>query len=210
MKVFGIGLNKTGTTSLHEALKVLGIRSLHSSAECTEIAREVLAGREPRLLRRYEAFLDGRLYEAYQELAERFPDARFVLTTRDKEAWMLSRINHVLFNRVSGESPWREIATRQWSDEWDAHHRKVKAFFERPCEDRGISHGRGRRPAIGSGGGSKDSSRCLTIDVCAGEGWEKLCPFLNKPIPERPFPRANQTKWKFGRLQACPSCKRPF
>ena len=28
----------------------------------------------------------------------------------------------------------------------------------------------------------------LVLDVCAGEGWEKLCAFLNKPVPPGPFP----------------------
>ena len=27
----------------------------------------------------------------------------------------------------------------------------------------------------------------LIINIYAGEGWEKLCPFLNQPIPEQPF-----------------------
>ena len=31
----------------------------------------------------------------------------------------------------------------------------------------------------------------LIIDVTAGEGWEKLCPFLGSPVPDVPFPKAN-------------------
>jgi 3'(2'), 5'-bisphosphate nucleotidase len=34
----------------------------------------------------------------------------------------------------------------------------------------------------------------LVINVVAGEGWEKLCPFLGKPVPEIPFPKANVTQ----------------
>jgi hypothetical protein len=29
------------------------------------------------------------------------------------------------------------------------------------------------------------------MTLAAGDGWEKLCPFLGFPVPETPFPRAN-------------------
>lgn len=31
----------------------------------------------------------------------------------------------------------------------------------------------------------------LIMDICAGDGWEKLCPFLGFEIPETPFPHLN-------------------
>jgi hypothetical protein len=149
------------------------------------VAEEALAGRRHPLLDEYDALLDGRLYEAYRPLAQQHPDARFLLTTRDKEAWMLSRITHVLFNRVRGLPTWREISTEYSSKLWDSHYGQVHEFF-------------------------RGSPRCLTIDVCAGEGWEKLCPFLGKPIPAQDFPAANRAKDRFSRLESCPCCRRPF
>jgi hypothetical protein len=32
------------------------------------------------------------------------------------------------------------------------------------------------------------------MNICDGEGWEKLCSFLNKPIPDVPFPKENITE----------------
>ena len=29
----------------------------------------------------------------------------------------------------------------------------------------------------------------LVIDICAGEGWERLCPFVEQPVLKREFPR---------------------
>jgi hypothetical protein len=29
----------------------------------------------------------------------------------------------------------------------------------------------------------------LVLDICAGESWDKLCPFLGRPVPATPFPR---------------------
>ena len=30
--------------------------------------------------------------------------------------------------------------------------------------------------------------KLIELDIPAGDGWEKLCPFLGRPIPEQPFP----------------------
>ena len=32
----------------------------------------------------------------------------------------------------------------------------------------------------------------LVMDICAGEGWDKLCSFLGAPIPSTPFPNTNK------------------
>jgi hypothetical protein len=32
----------------------------------------------------------------------------------------------------------------------------------------------------------------LRMDICAGEGYEKLCPFLGIPVPDTPFPFENR------------------
>jgi 3'(2'), 5'-bisphosphate nucleotidase len=42
----------------------------------------------------------------------------------------------------------------------------------------------------------------LVIDVTAGEGWEKLCPFLGKPTPDIPFPKANVTRIRWMDINA--------
>ena len=36
----------------------------------------------------------------------------------------------------------------------------------------------------------------LNLDIIGGEGWEKLCEFLGKPIPDVPFPRKRVKKYK--------------
>jgi hypothetical protein len=33
-----------------------------------------------------------------------------------------------------------------------------------------------------------DEPHVLQLDVCAGEGYERLCPFLGLPVPDEPFP----------------------
>ncbi len=36
----------------------------------------------------------------------------------------------------------------------------------------------------------------LVIDICGGEGWERLCEFLDVPVPDVPFPHENVGRFK--------------
>jgi Sulfotransferase domain len=79
-KVFGVGLSRTGTTSLHYALGFLGYRSIHFPPP--HQLRE--------LLNFYDAAVDTPVACVFKELAEAYPDARFVLTVRDMDSWLAS------------------------------------------------------------------------------------------------------------------------
>ncbi|KYK33200.1 MAG: hypothetical protein AYK22_01440 [Thermoplasmatales archaeon SG8-52-3] len=39
-------------------------------------------------------------------------------------------------------------------------------------------------------------SKLLVMNIIDGDGWEKLCKFLNKPVPNKPFPHKNIGKYK--------------
>jgi hypothetical protein len=39
-------------------------------------------------------------------------------------------------------------------------------------------------------------SQLLIMDIIGGDGWDKLCKFLNKPIPSKPFPHRNKGMYK--------------
>jgi hypothetical protein len=41
-----------------------------------------------------------------------------------------------------------------------------------------------------------DNTKLLVMDIIKGDGWEKLCKFLDKPIPNRPFPHKNIGKYR--------------
>ena len=93
MKVFCIGFNKTGTTSLHEWFTLAGLDSCHD-ATYQKRTRTM----EPAALRTYldahDAFSDGSRANV-PLLLEMYPDARFVLNTRQLQAWLESRVTHV-------------------------------------------------------------------------------------------------------------------
>ncbi len=181
-RVFGIGLSKTGTTSLASALNQLGIRTLHYPSDArtyTELQRG-----EPRLsvLEAFDGITDLPAVMLYPKLARVFPMARFVLTVRDESSWLRSMRHH--WQRFPPRPPGAESDHRYalrrlihsavyGGDAFDAeklarrrsdYRREVEAFF------------------------ADEPDRLLVLDICAGEGWEKLCPFLGKRVPRRKFP----------------------
>lgn len=171
--VFGIGLNKTGTRSLHDALVTLGWTPLHWGGPASRLAVERAEAEHRPLLSHlpgYDAFSDIlALAERFATLDEQYPGSRFILTTRDLDGWIESRRRHVLRNQAEAAAgryagTFLEVDPDGWRAERAAHHAAVHAHFaERPGD-------------------------LLVLDLGAGDGWEALCPFLGVPVPDAPFP----------------------
>lgn len=93
-KIFCIGRNKTGTTSLKKALKDLGYRvGVQSKAEL--LLADYSKGKWKSLIKyckTAEVFQDAPFSWPYTWLIlhEHFPGAKFILTTRDSEDWYRS------------------------------------------------------------------------------------------------------------------------
>jgi hypothetical protein len=171
-KVFGIGFHKTGTTSLADALSHLGYRVTGpNGVDNPNIATEVYEMAFD-LANKFDAFQDNPWPILYKELDQRFPGSKFILTLRPSNEWIRSVVNH--FNEE--ETPMREWiygAGRPKGNEdvyiarYERHNRQVLEYFR----DR--------------------SEQLLVLNITAGEGWEKLCPFLGATAPVIPFPCAN-------------------
>ena len=85
-KVFGIGLPKTGTTSLGYCFRRLWFkhRTFHM-----DLALKVKRNQVNEALReaeRFEAFEDWPWFAIYRELDQRFPNSKFILTLRKDTA----------------------------------------------------------------------------------------------------------------------------
>lgn len=173
MKVFCIGLNKTGTISLHEALGVLGYRSLHwGGPEVRMTIEAALAQGRPLVedFDAYDAFSDILVLSTNFALLDRqYPGSRFVLTVRDVEEWVDSRRRHVernLERRAAGEytGTFLEVDPEAWRREYTEHVDAVTSYFAGRPDD------------------------LLVMDLPAGDGYETLCPFLGVDEPDEPFP----------------------
>ncbi len=158
-KVFCIGLNKTGTTSLHFAFQKLGLCSFHGGSFDSRI----------------DAFSDGRYFEQFIELDKLCPNSKFILNTRDLRDWIMSRIKHCQRGHYTPgwetDSRCDANRIREWVQErWNLHQRIYQYFYNERLN--GIHN-------------------LLVFDVCAGDGYQKMCPFLGLSRIAEKFPKAN-------------------
>ena len=187
--VFGLGLSKTGTSSLGAALNQLGIPTVHYPPDASTMKSLSEGNFRLALLERYRGIVDITVAPFYAELDRAWPNSRFILTVRDKSAWLESISRHwPLMQEWAAECSQFDLFTRfilehtygscdfdlpRLSSVYDDHLAAVRDYFS-----------------------NRRSNRLLEIDVCGGDGWEKLCPFLNLPVPNTPFPHANSTSGK--------------
>jgi hypothetical protein len=179
-----MGLCKTGTSSLTEALNTLGIRTIHYPHD-DQTYEDLRSGNyRLRIMDEYRGVTSIAVATYYAQLDAAFPGSKFILTVREKESWLRSIELH-----------WRLLMS--W---WD-NYPKFKRFHEyiSACVYGSIGFHRDRfsyvydlhvRNVQAYFAGRPDDF--LVLDVCGGEGWENLCPFLGLPNPKVPFPHANE------------------
>lgn len=188
VKVFGIGLSKTGTSSLDRALNELGIRSVHYPHDPATFRQLAAGDYRLKILQRYQGVTDIPVAPFYPQLDAQFPGSKFILTIRDEESWLQSIQNHWEFMR-----------------EWAARDEQFRVFneFIVSCvygthdfnRDRFLYVYREHEAAVRRYFANRPGDLAV-LNVCAGDGWETLCPFLGLPIPQRSFPHANRREEK--------------
>jgi hypothetical protein len=180
MRILGVGLSKTGTTSLHRALGILGYKSVHF--DCHRL-NDVIDGtcRNPDF-RRYDdvdAVLDIPTACFFEELMQAYPECSCILTKRDEDSWWKSIEAHV--NRRS------PVAKRSDSPfKWDLRHYTYGSAVAHEFLFRKKYREHNERVVS-----RVPTERLLIMDIASGDGWEKLCPFLGLTIPDIDFPHQN-------------------
>lgn len=187
-KIFGIGLSRTGTKSLTIALASLGYKAVH-----WRNLNQILSFEDF-----YSVDVATDTYVSYQfeTLYYLFPNSKFIYTVRNESNWVKSVTKHFnsekpkLFkqkyiqdlrnNLTTGihieDSYYSQIQYmtihdalygrfENWLEAYRAHDERVRHFFQ------------------------NDPERLLVMNITNGDGWEKLCNFLGKPIPKREFPK---------------------
>jgi hypothetical protein len=183
-RVFGIGMHKTGTTSLHHALRELGLNSTHwpSAHWAKRVWNEMQSGRSLTLERHYAA-TDFPITTLYRELDRAYPNSKFILSVRPEDEWLESVRRHWL----PEHSPYR----KQWDGDPFTHkiHREV---YGRKTFDADVMLSRYRRHNAEVLGYFAHRKHDLLVHK-ASDGWAPLCTFLDKPLPYVAYPRANAT-----------------
>ncbi|MDZ7668917.1 MAG: sulfotransferase [Gammaproteobacteria bacterium] len=197
IEVIGAGFGRTGTLSLKLALEKLGFDKCYHMYELlrqpghVELWHQATRG-DPvdwhALFQGYRATVDWPSCNFWEVQLEQFPDARIVLSERDPERWYDSVMNTIYpgsLQRRESDDP----ADRAWAD----------MAFELIWD--GTFHGRieDREHAIDVYLAHNDyvkshvpPDRLLVFE--ASQGWEPLCGFLGRPVPDEPYPRVNTTE----------------
>ena len=178
-RVFGIGLNKTGTTSFHDAMTILGFKSLHWGGppmrHRIEEARDAGLPLLTNLDQSYDCFSDIEvLAKNFALLDEQYPGSRFMLTVRPLEAWLDSRRRHVENNqrrKAQGRYDGKFLVVEEdkWRRQWERHYPAVREYFA------------GRDDFV-------------EVDITSGVGWQPFCDLLGVPEPRKAFPHSNRGK----------------
>lgn len=134
-KVFGIGLSRTGTTSLSLTLKEAGLNVIHYPNYNTLFSIN------------NDGASDLPVAAHFKELDVKFPHAKFVYTTRDRENW-LDSMEAYLKNKVDrfNVTAWQQqnrIAVygqieldrkhfnrEHFAKKFDEHDKKVREYFK--------------------------------------------------------------------------------
>ena len=185
-KVFGIGLSRTGTTSLSHALNVLGIPTIHFPSDPTTLEELRSGNYDLSILKSFQGAVDISVAPYYAQLDQVFPGSKFILTIRPIEDWLEGVQRHWNFAERWADYPFIEFIRSvvygtvafnrdRFQFVYATHVRNVCDYFSNRQND------------------------FLILDICSGEGWDKLCPFLSLPVPDISFPRLNDStenvKW---------------
>lgn len=200
LKLIGAGYPRTGTFSLKSALEQLGLGRCHHMAEIIRNPEqaalwarqfshdrldwdEVYAG--------YDAAVDAPTCFFFAELAERYPDAKLILSIRDAESWWNSAQATVMSpqNRERMmSSPNAPLLGPMMMKMREFVLNRPGTFpdLAAPDRDQAIAafnrHNERVRESI-------PAERLLIFE--ASQGWEPLCRFLDVPVPDTPYPHAN-------------------
>lgn len=189
LQVIGAGLGRTGTLSLKLALEHLGFGPCYHMTEVMAGARRNtplwVAAAEGRpdwdaIFAGYGSTTDYPGCTYWRELADHYPQAKVVLSTRDAGKWFDSVSQTIfspqmrttvdatplapMFDRAVHGVFGDRIADRAYMTEW----------FERRNEE--VAQ-------------ALPPERLLVHS--AADGWEPLCAFLGVPVPAEPYPRIN-------------------
>lgn len=149
-KIFIVGFNKCGTTSLHVFFQRNGLRVTKSGRSKPDVniafsmlmnfnlARPILNGHQDFDVYSDIIYSTSTLYiegaRFFKEIHEQFPDGYYILNTRDVDNWIRSRLRHKegsfakrtaqLFNVDTGnlEGLWRQ--------QFEAHNQEVRDYFK--------------------------------------------------------------------------------
>ena len=190
-KIFGIGLSKSGTNSLTEALSVLGYNAWHGGTHtwqngdalekaiveradryaAGETSIDILKGCE-----NLDAMTDFPMPRVYRQLDQQIPDAKFILTYRNPLDASMSMMRMCYPSWKKGD---RDKKSRSYQHHVEYTMKHIDAVFEYFWNR---------------------EDQFIVIDATKGKvNWKILCEFLGvdpSPYANKPWPhKFNHAHW---------------
>jgi hypothetical protein len=183
-RIFGIGMHKTATTSLHLAMKLLNFDSAHwrSAHWAKAIWLEMQQWGRSNTLERSYHLCDLPIPILFRELDKAYPGSKFILTTlaeatwvkaaevhwssknRFRAAWDTDPFSHQIHQAIYGQ---RNFDREVFLARYRRHNQEVLEYFQDRSQD------------------------LLQMNMSAGAGWPELCKFVGRPVPDVPYPHGN-------------------
>lgn len=138
-----------------------------------------------KLLHEYDVVVNYPSTMFAEEMIEAYPDAKVILTLRDVHKWKASLTNAVDASAEWKSWDWLAPFDPIWGPWWRYHklEHAIRPLMAPRGEKQGFLDYYSRIRSM------VPKERLLEYHV--GEGWERLCDFLELPIPEEPFPHDN-------------------
>jgi hypothetical protein len=201
-------MHKTGTTSLHKALTILGYDSAHwksvrwakeiwmemnetpAAAFSTDEATLLLPPRSLTLEQHY-ALSDLPIPMLFEKLDKSYPGSKFILTLRNEERWLRSVERHWTNSNQFQET---------WKKENNFPRQLHAELYGQADFDPTVFLARYRRHNEEVLAHFKDRPHDLLVlnmdttfnkkgfPIMKPDGWPELCAFLDKPVPSEPYP----------------------
>lgn len=198
--VIGAGFGRTGTASLKTALEMLGFGPCHHMVDVIKnpdtaagwiAAMTGDAAVLPELVGKYRSTQDFPGALLWREMMDLYPDAKVLLSVRDPQKWYDSARATILNQDLRQHMEQAVLPdARKLADMMlsladamagrgfhsDLGEQEMIAFFQQ--------HNESVRATV-------DPEKLLVYEV--GQGWDPLCAFLGVDVPDKPFPRGNES-----------------
>lgn len=201
LKVLGVGMGRTGTTSFANAIEVLGIGKLYKHFDAQDrgdfavlydcLMKKDLDTIHNVILKDFAGFVEWPLLPLWKEILAANPDSKVILTVRDDaEGWYKSchetifSIGKMFAIGMLGYTPLLFSPQAKYSRiTFAMAFGGLLGFTDKEnCIKKYLEHIEEVKRIV-------PEHQLLVFNV--KEGWEPLCKFLNVPIPEVPFPNVN-------------------
>ena len=187
-KVFCLGFQKSGTSSLGLALSRLGYRvagywQFRDLGERAEVSMDDLLERARSLVGQFDAFKDTPWPVLYRDLDKLYPNSKFIHIVRDPQRWIASAVGdfkawpNPIHKAIYG-SAFPDGNEAAWIERYERHNAEVVQYFAGRPDD------------------------FISLSLERGEvTWASICSFLEHPVPDEPWPHANTAREKHWKMK---------